>query len=372
MSPESFRFRAPALTCHLFALFVSIAGCQNKASIETGGETHFLKSCSPEDNTCGDSLSCVCGVCTVMCDDEVACAKYPGATCVQSSDRCGRDMVRRCDVECRRDGDCSAVSPFHVCDDGICRTQSPPPAPVERPDAQPEPNPTESTATTSQADSTAATTQSDAAPTNECMRGEVIPNEVLIIGDSFFAQTHQITAYLEDLARAAGTLTDGERYRDGSRVVANTLANDGIAQQYLTAFADSNVRVVIMNGGGADAALAACEVIDESCTPLMDAVVAAENVLATMAQNGVSDVIYAFYPEAFDNTLTSRVDFLRPLIEARCADAPLDCRWLDLRATFEGNYDEYLAPSSIFPSTAGSEATARAIWDVMQTYCIAQ
>jgi hypothetical protein len=174
------------------------------------------------------------------------------------------------------------------------------------------------------------------------------------------------------LARAAGSLTDGERYRDGSRVVANTLVNDGIAQQYLTAFADSNVSVVIMNGGGADALLATCEVIDESCTPLMDAVLAAESLLATMAQNAVSDVIYAFYPEALDEVATSRVDFLRPLIEARCADAPLACHWLDLRATFVGNYEAYLAPTGIFPSTAGSEATARAIWDVMQTHCIAQ
>ncbi len=358
-----------AFTRSLTALFVFVAGCQSPSSIETGGETHFLKSCSPEDNTCGESLTCVCGVCTVMCDDEAACAKFPGATCVTAGDRCGREMEGRCDVECRRDADCSTVSPFHVCDDGICRTESPPPAPVE---TDVETSNTASSPGTSTVESTSSVTLPDAAGSSECTRGEVTPNAVLIIGDSFFAQTHQITAYLEDLARASGTLTDGERYRDGSRVVANTLVNDGIAQQYLTALADSDVRVVIMNGGGADALLATCEVIDESCTPLMDAVLAAESLLATMAQNAVADVIYAFYPEALDDVATARVDFLRPLIEARCADAPLACHWLDLRTTFEGNYETYLDPTGIFPSTAGSEATARAIWDVMQTQCIAQ
>src|SRR5690606_40896201 len=59
--------------------------------IETGGETHFLKSCSPVEDDCGGGLSCVCGICTVTCDDDAMCSQFPGATCVaESAGRCGQ------------------------------------------------------------------------------------------------------------------------------------------------------------------------------------------------------------------------------------------------------------------------------------------
>src|SRR5690606_20419859 len=94
----------------------ALGGCEASNRIETGGETHFLKSCSPVEDDCGGGLSCVCGICTVTCDDDAMCSQFPGATCVaESAGRCGQpEPAGRCDAECRRDADCRDVSPFHV------------------------------------------------------------------------------------------------------------------------------------------------------------------------------------------------------------------------------------------------------------------
>lgn len=352
-------------TLQLTGLFF-LASCGSETRISTGGETHFLKSCSPEDNSCGGALECVCGVCTRLCDDEAACSELPGAACttVTTEARCGAKPTAHCDSECRRDSDCAGVSPFHVCNDGVCRTESPPgpPAP-EAPDAS-APIPTSEPSFDAAPD---PSTTVD--PT--CVRGEVNPNEVLLIGDSFFATTHQVTAYLEEFARSSGALLEGERYRDESRVVANALAGGGIEEQYRSAFEDSPVRVVIMNGGGADAFVSTCDPA-EDCSELLDAVTAAETLLARMDEDGVTHVVYAFYPHSNDESLRNRVDYLRPYLQTVCEQAPVPCHWLDLRDTFVDHMDEYIAMDGSMPTAAGAEASARAIWDVMQSACIAQ
>ena len=102
---------------------------------------------------------------------------------------------------------------------------------------------------------------------NACERGTVPANQVLVIGDSFFATSHQITAYLEGLARNAGAVSVGERYRDRSSLLANALAlgGNGIADQYTSGVSEAEVKVVIMNGGGADALLGSCDSANASC-----------------------------------------------------------------------------------------------------------
>ena len=47
-----------------------------------------------------------------------------------------------------------------------------------------------------------------------CERGDVSGNQVVFLGDTFIAATHQITAEVEQLAREAGALPVGQRYRD--------------------------------------------------------------------------------------------------------------------------------------------------------------
>jgi hypothetical protein len=206
----------------------------------------------------------------------------------------------------------------------------------------------------------------------ECAAGTAEANEVVLIGDTFFANSHQITAYLEVLAREAGVLQPGKRYRDNSSTTANTLAGDGIAGQYARAKAEASVRWVIMNGGGADVILSRCEAPITECSALLDAAAAAEQLFVRMAQDGVEAVVYAFYKDPLDPSWREKMDVLRPLIRAVCESSPVPCHWLDLRATFAGHYDEYVLADGISPTDAGSRATAAAIWATLQQACIAQ
>jgi hypothetical protein len=207
-----------------------------------------------------------------------------------------------------------------------------------------------------------------------CERGTVPANQVLVIGDSFFATTHQITAYLEGLARDAGAVPVGERYRDRSSLMANALAlgGNGIEEQYTSGVSEAEVKVVVMDGGGADALLGSCDSANASCAVLAAAATAAQALLAKMAADNVEQVVYAFYPDPGDATVKAKVDALRPLIQSACENAPLPCYWVDLRTVFAGNYAEYVQADQLNPTDAGARASAGAIWSTMQQYCIAQ
>jgi hypothetical protein len=195
-----------------------------------------------------------------------------------------------------------------------------------------------------------------------------------VIGDSFFAISHQVTAYVEQLARNAGVLGVGERYRDNSTTTANALAmgGNGIAAQYQRGMEEAGVEVVIMVGGGPDVLLSSCTAPVAECPALVAAAAAAEELLGQMATDGVSAVVYVFYPDPTDAAMRERMDALRLLIEPRCTGAPLPCHWVDLRATLADPSAGYLSSDGLIPTPAGSEATARAIWATMQGECIAQ
>jgi hypothetical protein len=210
---------------------------------------------------------------------------------------------------------------------------------------------------------------------SSCALGHVSANQVLVLGDTFFAVSHQITAYLEELARGAGVLQVGQRYRDNSTTVGSNalaLAGNGIADQYQRGKAEASVRAVIMNGGGADVLGGHCQAPLSDCSVMLDAATAAEALFAQMAADGVSDVVYAFYADPVDASLRDKMDALRPLIQAKCEASPVPCHWLDLRPTFAGHYDEYILDDGMNPTDAGSRATAQAIWATMQRDCIAQ
>jgi hypothetical protein len=197
---------------------------------------------------------------------------------------------------------------------------------------------------------------------------------VVILGDAFFAVEHRVTAYLEDAARASGALSIGQRYRDYSSLVGNTLAlqGNGIEQQYLAAAAESAVKVVIMNGGGGDVLVGSCEVISAECPLLTAAAAGARALFERFATDSVEHVVYAFYPDPVPAELREEVSTLRPLLEAACAESPVPCEWIDLRATFEGKEDSYLSADGTVPTAAGAEAAAGAIFATMQRACIAQ
>jgi hypothetical protein len=324
----------------VLALLLGLFSCGREQSSEpTGGETHFLTRCTPGTASCGSGLSCVCGVCTLGCEARAACQGLPDAACVSSASTAScseSDPMGHCDVACINDDDCAVLSASHRCESGACRAGEP--------------------------------------ASSACTHGDTAANQVLLIGDSFFASSHQVTAYLEDAARSASALTAGERYRDNSRLIDNALAlaGTGIANQYQDGVAESDVQVVIMNGGGADVLLGSCDTVDASCPVIADAAAAARDLLAQMATDGVRQVIYVSYPDPTDASVRAKMDALRPLLQDACDGAAVPCHWLDLRSAFAGRYAELILPDGLNPTASGSQVTARAIWDVMQQYCVAQ
>jgi hypothetical protein len=311
--------------------------CESAREEPTGGETHFLRSCDADPSVCGE-LSCLCNVCTLACSERANCSSLPGASCVLDGNlgSCDLPSAGRCDVACRIDDDCSALSPSHRCAAGVCRV------PVD-----------------------------DVSP---CASSELDPNQVLIIGDSFFAASHRITGFLEDLARQSGALMTGERYRDNAKMLDNALAlgGNGIEAQYAAASAEAAVKVVIMNGGGADVLVGSCAEVTPDCSLLTDATAAASMLFSRMATEGVEHVIFAFYPDSTDPAVRDEMDVLRPLIQNACDASPVPCHWLDLRTTFAGNDATYLEADGLNPTPDGARATAGAIWSIMRQECIAQ
>jgi hypothetical protein len=316
-------FFALLVTAVLFAL-----SC-GSSERSTGGETHFLRLCGGDPNFCGPDLTCLCGVCTRVCAESSSCPSVSSVECSPPS--CSEPQMNQCDVSCSSDADCASLSAEHRCVNGACRAGG------------------------------------------ACAGEKVSANQVLIVGDAFLASSHQITAYLEDLARNAGALATGERYRDNSTTIGNALAlgGNGIETQYTSAASEADVKVVIMNGGGADLLVAACK--DPSdCAPIAAAASAAEQLFAKMAAEGVAHVVYAYYPDPDDADLRAAVDALRPLLQSACDKSPVPCHFLDLRTTFAGHRDQYLQNSGLNPTAAGAQASAEAIWATMQAFCIAQ
>lgn len=88
-------------------------------------ETHFLALC--QAGACGEGLSCICGVCTVVCDPAQSCSELNSAASCQvppesAGTACGEaSQPSVCDVTCAADGDCASLGADYRCADGACR-----------------------------------------------------------------------------------------------------------------------------------------------------------------------------------------------------------------------------------------------------------
>ena len=158
-----------------------------------------------------------------------------------------------------------------------------------------------------------------------------------------------------------------KRYVDNS-VSGTTLAGGGnsIPNQYMMAAQGSaTIKHVLMDGGGND-----CLLNNNGDA----AFTAAQALFQTMAQNNTEKVVYFFYPDPIGTryaNLKTCLDALRPRMKALCDGLTSPkCYWLDLRPTWNG-HGEY-TDDGIHPTPAGSNASAAAIWQVMQANCVAQ
>jgi hypothetical protein len=195
-----------------------------------------------------------------------------------------------------------------------------------------------------------------------CPHGQVAANEVLWIGDSWIIVPGSQHTHLRDLARAAGALGPNEDYVMGA-VAASTMA--AVANQYATQEATATkVKVVLMDGGTWDTIVA-----NGSDASVTSAASAFTQFLSTVASDGtVTHVIYFLPPELAN---VPGVAALRPLLMSACAQSAVPCHFLDLQPLWAG-HPEYTASDNLFPTDAGAQAVADAIWAIMQTNCIAQ
>ncbi len=237
---------------------------------------------------------------------------------------------------CDEDRDCAFLAPRYSCRAGFCRDE-PPPSP-------------------------------------SCTGTTAAANEVVVLGDSFFAANHLITGFLEEQARDSGAIAPGERYRDASSMIGNALAlgSPALSDQYAAAASENAIKVVIMTGGGADVLLGSCDPVTADCELLVNAVSAARDLFQRMADDGVERLVYVFYPDPADADLRAEVSALRPLLAAACEESPVTCHWVDLRESFAGEEATFLDPTGMIPTSVGAAAAAQQIWSVMREQCVAQ
>ena len=85
----------------------SLLACNAHHGSDNGtSETHFLRPCTA---SCENGYSCLCGVCTLACDDDAACKAQgnESATCggpTGDRNECG-GVTKLCDMRCAGDGD---------------------------------------------------------------------------------------------------------------------------------------------------------------------------------------------------------------------------------------------------------------------------
>lgn len=197
--------------------------------------------------------------------------------------------------------------------------------------------------------------------------GQVKATEVLWIGDIWaFLPGSQQTRLLE-LARAAGTLGQDEKYVSLA-AAAKTMAD--IANQYNSREAGATkVKVVLMDGGTWDT------IMGDNTGTLNTAVTSAvdgfKQFLAKVASDGtVEHVVYFLCPE---HPTIPGVSQLRLPMKSACAQSTVPCHFLDLQDFWDG-HPEYTSTAGglAAPSDLGGQIIAEKIWEIMQANCIAQ
>jgi hypothetical protein len=87
----------------VFLAAASLAACARSHGPEPDSETHFLEAC---DTICPEELECLCGVCTLSCEDDVECS--------------GLALAARCDAPVTTDGRQCAPTDLAP---GICQVE---------------------------------------------------------------------------------------------------------------------------------------------------------------------------------------------------------------------------------------------------------
>ena len=244
-------------------------------------------------------------------------------------------------------------------------------------------------------DGAAADTQPDgAAQASDKLRPKCVqkPSQVMILGDSYINWvTH---TFGDDLAKEAG-----QRWRMEA-VGGYSMGSGGIGfipDEYAMSIADDpDCHTILMDGGGNDVLVAdanldpfndcktdAAPTLMQCQTIIDKALSAADAMLQKASAAGIRDVVYFFYPHVPNGTLlggdnpNAILDKALPQVKAFCDGVEAKtagktrCHFLDLVPVFEGHTDWFVA-GDIHENSSGSEAMAKAVWNLMKDKCVGQ
>lgn len=232
--------------------------------------------------------------------------------------------------------------------------------------------------------------EEDAGPPMECAPGPTKGSTVLLIGDSYVDINNKaFGTELQRLARADGALAEGDKYSDrsvsGTQLVGGFIGTPIPDQYKAENNSDGHVKTVVMDGGGNDVLLGNRGCItnqappeSQSCVDTIDrAMQAAKTLLEQMANDGVENVVYFFYPHlpggglGGDKALSNQtVDYAIPLVKQTCEEAPLNCVFVDTRGLFGEESSDF--QDGIHPTVENIQKISAKVWDTMQNECIAQ
>jgi lysophospholipase L1-like esterase len=180
-------------------------------------------------------------------------------------------------------------------------------------------------------------------------------------------------------------------------VAGTSMGSGGIAlipPQFDTALATSkDIRLVIVDGGGNDILLPAmgnCKnEMGSSKDPVCQMIVetgraAAKTLMLHMADSGVKDAIYFFYPHIPPGSVlggtnpNEMLDYAAPLVKMDC-DATLAttggrmaCHFIDLRGPYGDAPYSNIGGDGVHPTQSGQTISATQIWNVMKASCLGQ
>jgi hypothetical protein len=254
-----------------------------------------------------------------------------------------------------------------------------------------------------------AAPEPDAGPS--CVAGQVQPNEVVMLGDSYLdAPWGNVGPTLMMEANA----TYRHYYIGGASLAWGNPSTqfyipyqfDPMALTDISVMNPSDIKVVIMDGGGNDVLIGntSCETTappgNSSCvTTVQNAVNEAQTEMRAMAAKGVQSIVFFFYPhldpagggilQTPAPTINDTLDYAYPLAEEVCCGssftssitnyscsgqpaAGTTCVFIDTRPAFEGHLTDYIKSDKVHPTQAGAQVIANLIWSQMQSHCIAQ
>jgi hypothetical protein len=164
-----------------------------------------------------------------------------------------------------------------------------------------------------------------------------------------------------------------------------------------------NIIAVIMDGGGNDILVpdtvqfpngAQCKADGAQSPSIPDcqaivqkALDAGTKLFMHMADSGVKDAVFFFYPHVPNGTWLAAdpngmLDYALPKIQAACDGAyqqslqinpakPIRCHFVNMVPVFDG-HPEYFANADLHPNSTGSKAMAAAVWARMKQDCVGQ